>query len=293
MSPGKFPGDIRTYVDKHGNVSTMNIANMRGPDKVPPPPPTLLDMTDAPEQDGHGLSQEEWDDEPDEIIADCIKTCYGRRVMVKGSVYEYGVRGVYVCTGCDYAYPPGAGLVEEEESEGEQGVPEENGRNQHVMRVMGSSASPEWYTPSYIIDYVLKLFGVIHVDPCSNSREQPNVPAQTGYTKDDDGLTQPWFGNVYMNPPYGDEISAWTSRLVALYRDGHIAQAIALIPGRIDTAWFQPLYAFPMCNVRGRIRFQNADNSAPFPSVIVYLGTHESEFIEVFKELGPIVKRIA
>lgn len=166
-------------------------------------------------------------------------------------------------------------------------------RNAHIMRVMGSSESPEWYTPTYIVNLVRDFFEVISVDPCSNSRERPNVPAEVLWTKEDDGLSQPWHGNVYMNPPYGDEIGPWVERMVDLYRAQTIDQAIALLPGRIDTAWFQPLYDYPMCNVRGRVKFQNAENSAPFPSVIVYLGADEQGFIDTFKQLGPIVKRIA
>ena len=63
-------------------------------------------MADKMEQDGFALSQEEWDSKPNEYLGDCVKTCYGPRVMIKGSVAEYGARGVYVCTGCGYAYPP-------------------------------------------------------------------------------------------------------------------------------------------------------------------------------------------
>jgi hypothetical protein len=163
----------------------------------------------------------------------------------------------------------------------------------HVMSVMGSSESPEWYTPTYIVDLVSQLFEVISTDPCSNSHESPNVPAETLYTKADDGLSHPWYGNVYMNPPYGDEIGPWIDRMVELYRAGDIDQAIALLPARIDTLWFQPLYAYPMCNVRGRVKFQNAENSAPFPSIIVYLGADEQGFIDTFKHLGPIMKRVA
>jgi hypothetical protein len=166
-------------------------------------------------------------------------------------------------------------------------------RNDHIMRVMGSSESPEWYTPRAIVDRVISFFEVIHTDPCSNSKDTPNVPAEIVYTKTDNGLMQPWKGNVYMNPPYGDEIPAWTERMVQAYRDEEINQAIALLPGRIDTQWFQPLYAYLICNVRGRLRFENAENSAPFPSVIVYLGKDEPRFIRVFSELGPIMRRIA
>ncbi|MCG8351024.1 MAG: phage N-6-adenine-methyltransferase [Chloroflexales bacterium] len=163
----------------------------------------------------------------------------------------------------------------------------------HTRRIMGSSASPEWYTPSAIIERVQAFFGDITLDPCSNSKTAPNVPAATLYTREDDGLSQPWRGNVYLNPPYGRAIPEWINRLVEAYESGEIAQAIALLPARVDTHWFQPLYAYLMCNVRGRITFQNAENAAPFPCVIVYLGSNSDHFINAFRDLGPIMRRIA
>jgi len=164
-------------------------------------------------------------------------------------------------------------------------------RDNHVMRVMGSSESPEWYTPQEIIRLVVTFLGGVDLDPCSNSHETPNVPARTLYTKDDDGLAHTWLGKVYLNPPYGSEIGLWTSKLVNSYPH-EVEEAIALLPGRIDTAWFQPLYAHPMCNIRGRLQFENAQYSAPFPSVIVYLGERLDAFIQHFGDLGPIMRRI-
>jgi len=55
---------------------------------------------------GEGFTEEEWESLPDEYVGNCHKECYGWRVMRKGGVVEFGVRGVYVCTGCGYAYPP-------------------------------------------------------------------------------------------------------------------------------------------------------------------------------------------
>lgn len=165
-------------------------------------------------------------------------------------------------------------------------------RDAHVLRVMGSSESPEWYTPQEIVRLSIELLGEIDLDPCSNSHENPNVPAHTIYTKEDDGLAQKWRRRVYLNPPYGAEIGKWVEKLTHEYEHGEVEEAIALLPARIDTMWFQPLYEYPMCNVRGRLQFENAVNSAPFPSVIVYLGKREDAFIHVFGERGPIMRRI-
>lgn len=163
---------------------------------------------------------------------------------------------------------------------------------QHIMSVMGSSASPEWYTPQRIIDLTLNLFGAIDTDPCSNSKDKPNVPAELLYTKKDDGLAQTWRGRVYMNPPYGREIPQWVETLLTKYQDKEISEAILLLPGRIDTRWFQPLYNFLICCIHGRLNYPQSPSATPFPSVIVYVGKNKERFVEVFRELGPILKRI-
>lgn len=161
-------------------------------------------------------------------------------------------------------------------------------RRTHIMRVMGSSESPEWYTPRHIVDRVIQVFGQIDLDPCSNSSDPSlaNVPALNYWTQASDGLAQPWHGRVYMNPPYGDEIPAWVARLVRAYQESEIAEGIALLPGRIDTAWFQPLWDYTICVIRGRLRFSNSENSAPFPSVVVYLGPDTELFRDAFEDLG-------
>jgi len=170
----------------------------------------------------------------------------------------------------------------------------EEKQDNHVMRVMGSSESPEWYTPQEIVRLSIKLLGKIDLDPCSNSLETPHVPADKYYTKEMDGLSLPWEGTVYLNPPYGSEIPLWVEKLVKSYEYG-VTEAIALLPGRIDTNWFQPLYKHPqmlMCNVRGRLQYENSPYNAPFPNVIVYLGERRKEFIEHFRALGPIMQRV-
>lgn len=154
-----------------------------------------------------------------------------------------------------------------------------------------TSATPEWYTPKHIVDRVIRVFdGHITLDPCSNSNDPgtANVPALDYWTQADDGLLQPWHGSVYMNPPYGDVIGEWVERMCDAYESGEIDAAIGLLPGRIDTAWFQHLNRYPICCVRGRLRFSGSENSAPFPSVVVYLGGDINAFIAQFRDIGPI-----
>lgn len=163
------------------------------------------------------------------------------------------------------------------------------------MSVHYSSESAEWRTPDSIIRAVVLVMGQIDLDPCSNSRYAPNVPAQAIYTREEDGLSKRWRGRVYMNPPYGDEIGLWIEKLLAEYEHGEVREAIALVPARTDTKWFQRLFDYAICFVHGRLKFKGAngecDNSAPFPSAVVYLGDRLERFTTAFEPLGPLVSR--
>ena len=149
-----------------------------------------------------------------------------------------------------------------------------------------SSGSDEWYTPQQIIERTVTALGAIDLDPCSNPEN--SVPAATHFTRETDGLAHEWHGRVYMNPPYGDEISDWVRKLTAEYSLGHVDQAIALVPARVDTEWFQQLRDCTICFVRGRLKFSGARNSAPFPSAVVYVGTDMESFHRAFADLGDI-----
>lgn len=155
-----------------------------------------------------------------------------------------------------------------------------------------SSASDEWLTPPDVLDRVIAVLGAIDLDPCSNEGE-PNVPAAAHYTKEDNGLAQPWKGRVFVNPPYGDEVAAWVTRTWEAYESDEIREAILLVASRTDTAWFRSLRAYHRCFVSGRLHFSGAPNPAPFPSVVFYLGTKPKRFITEFASLGDIYKCVS
>ena len=161
-------------------------------------------------------------------------------------------------------------------------------RKARVNAGLFSSATPEWYTPQHIVQRVIALFGRINLDPCSNSSDPAlaNVPADAYWTLADNGLVQPWHGRVYMNPPYGDEIAGWVGRMRGAYETGEISEAVALLPARTDTAWFQSLADYRMCFIRGRLKFSGSENSAPFPSAVVYVGADAALFFDCFGDLG-------
>lgn len=149
-----------------------------------------------------------------------------------------------------------------------------------------SSETSEWYTPVAIIGRVIRVLGTIDLDPCSNGKD--DIPASLLLTLDDNGLSKAWNGHVYMNPPYGREISGWINKLASEYEQGNVTEAIALTPSRTDTEWFRRLRNYPRCFIWGRLRFSEYDNSAPFPSMVTYLGGNINKFVDTFNDIGDI-----
>ena len=81
-----------------------------------------------------------------------------------------------------------------------------------------------------------------------------------------DGLVIPWKGErVYCNPPYGRGVSRWLEKA----QEAEIA--VYLLPSRTDTRWWHDyaMKADEIRFVRGRLRFNDSKNSAPFPSVLL------------------------
>ena len=161
-----------------------------------------------------------------------------------------------------------------------------------ISNTLFSSKNIECYTPANIINLALEVMDVneFDLDPCSPNVDGSGtcVPAKTYYTKETDGLKQEWFGKVWMNPPYGKEIMSWTNKLVHEYETGNVTEAIALVPARTDTKWFQTTNPTAICCIRGRIKFLGQKNSAPFPSLAIYFGQDFNRFNGVFSRIGNI-----
>jgi len=183
-------------------------------------------------------------------------------------------------------------LLRRDDADTMEDAPGRPARSLHRLGVHFSSASTEHYTPPAIIEAVIACLGSIDLDPCSNSHHRPRVPARWHFTREDDGLGQPWEGRVFMNPPYGRVIDRWVDKLVNEYRAGRTTAAVALLPGRIDTRWFARLRDFPWCAVRGRLTFLGGANAAPFPSTLHYLGPDAAAFVRSFRVFGDVWQRV-
>ena len=134
-----------------------------------------------------------------------------------------------------------------------------------VHKSLFSSGSVEWATPQPLFDALDAEFSFT-LDPCCTIE---NAKCETFFTKEDDGLVQDWGTHaVFMNPPYGREIGAWMEKAYLSSLAG--ATVVALIPARTDTRmWHRFAMKGEIRLIRGRLKFGNAKNSAPFPSAVI------------------------
>lgn len=113
----------------------------------------------------------------------------------------------------------------------------------------------EWLTPPEI----LAALGPFDLDPCAPvPARRPWPTAATHYTVIDDGLSMPWHGRVWCNPPFGREAVKWLAKL-RNHGDG-----IALVPARTETAIFYNTvwgYAHGVLFIKGRPHFHYVDGS--------------------------------
>jgi len=137
-----------------------------------------------------------------------------------------------------------------------------------------SGGKDEWLTPPEII----RALGDFDLDPCAPVNPPWPSLAKRSYTIEDDGLSKPWEGRVWLNPPYGRETPHWISRLA-----DH-GWGIALTFARPDTGWFHDdvfQKAAAIFFFRGRLKFYNVDGtlakySAPAPSCLIGYGLADS-----------------
>jgi hypothetical protein len=134
-----------------------------------------------------------------------------------------------------------------------------------------------WLTPRWILDPL----GRFDLDPCAAPDPRLWPTAARHITRPDNGLTQPWAGRVWLNPPYSREAVRWLARLAD---HGH---GTGLIFARTETTWFQRQVwqrATGLLFLAGRVRFLLADGSeyhdnAGAPSVLVAYGRTDADVL--------------
>jgi hypothetical protein len=155
--------------------------------------------------------------------------------------------------------------------------------------------------------------GSIDLDPASTRIANLWIRADEIYTISDDGLSQPWYGNVFLNPPYGktgnrSNQQIWLDYAIDQYASGDVQQIIALTKAAPGYIWWDELFnggwPGPVCITTGRIGFINidwvmADGTIDYPdqhsskaaSCFWYAGPNLQNFHRIFEDFGRVILR--
>lgn len=142
---------------------------------------------------------------------------------------------------------------------------------------LGANVTDDWMTPPDI----LSALGPFDLDPCAVPEPRPWPTAARHIARPDDGLTAPWTGRVWLNPPYSTA-GTWVGRLAAHGR------GTALIFARTDSRWFADYVwaqATGLLFLPVRLRFVRAGQTratrqpAPAPAVLAAYGDDDARWL--------------
>jgi site-specific DNA-methyltransferase (adenine-specific) len=140
----------------------------------------------------------------------------------------------------------------------------------HDRQILFSKKSDEWTTPQWLFDKLNTNYNFT-LDAAAT---QTTSKCSKFYTIEDDGLSQEWTDEVvFCNPPYS-KCFEWIKKGYEEVKAGRAQKVIMLVPARVDTKWFHSFcidsnYVSEICFFKGRLKFGNQKNSAPFPSMFV------------------------
>jgi ParB family transcriptional regulator, chromosome partitioning protein len=163
--------------------------------------------------------------------------------------------------------------------------------NRETRRIMRPN---EFYTPAHVIEAARACMGGIDLDPASCALANKTVRATHFYSLKDDGMKRPWFGKVWLNPPYGKFWPGFVARCVGEWKAGRIEQAIILLRARhITSRVFHDSLGgdYALCIPHTRVNFTSPNfntSSNTDGSVFMGVGVSRQRFGEVFGEFGRV-----
>lgn len=129
----------------------------------------------------------------------------------------------------------------------------------------------DWETPPDIFKRLVMEFGGFDLDPAANSS---NKMCNRYFDKSDDGLKKPWWGRIYLNPPYS-ECGKWTAKALKEIKRGATTLVVALLPVDTSTKAFHD-HILGKAEIRflsKRLKYyylgKPGPHAARFPSMIV------------------------
>jgi transcriptional regulator with XRE-family HTH domain len=150
-----------------------------------------------------------------------------------------------------------------------------------VKRAINARQTDIRLTPADFIEQLKLVLGPkIDLDPCAH----PNsfVGAENNYYEADDGLSKPWFGTVFCNPPYSGW-GPWLRKAHAHWMANEVDRVALLLPVRVGNSAFLDVGGDGhVIFLRRRITFYSQDGKpyterAPFASMIVLYANEDVE----------------
>lgn len=138
-----------------------------------------------------------------------------------------------------------------------------------LNKALFSSNSDMWSTPQKLFNELNEEFN-FSIDLAAT---RGNNKCEKFITDVEDSLSVDWHvlnGWLWLNPPYSN-IKDWVKKGAEENLRG--AKIVLLIPARTDTKYFHQ-YIYHNVNaeirfIKGRLKFSDSKNSAPFPSMVV------------------------
>lgn len=125
----------------------------------------------------------------------------------------------------------------------------------------------EWETPQDLFEEYNKIYN-FKLDACASAE---NKKCNIYFNKENNALLKEWcYSSVWCNPPYSrGNIDKFVKKCFEEWKK-YNNNIVLLIPAKTDTLYFHN-YILPYCKIifiKGRLRFNNTKNCAPFPSII-------------------------
>ena len=118
------------------------------------------------------------------------------------------------------------------------------------------------------------------------------MPAGRHFIREDDGLSKPWDGRVFLNPPFGRDVDRWFVKLAGEYCSGRTTSAVVVWKSATETKAWQVLtgVACQVCFPSRRIDFEGPGNvsGSTFSPALFYLGRDRARFMLAFEGIGQI-----
>lgn len=176
----------------------------------------------------------------------------------------------------------------------------------------------EYGTPSIILTYCKILLGTIDLDPSSNEYWNSRVEAKKYFTKEDNGLTKEWYGNVFLNHPFGKKEKKckpyctkkrclergycitedvpgnedWINKFISEYEKGSVKQGLNICYSSVGEKWYKPLLRYPTCFLFPRYNYVDPigeTKGVQKGSSVTYLGWKVSDFSYLFSNIGEVM----